>query len=144
MLVGTSAIDSSRLRALTTMVSMGPEPSLAACSWALAGAPAPRLTAPSAARLPPYRPLTTVIDFMLKLPCIGRFGIERSRSAGRGARGRRGQESIDEPGAGRRVLPEGVVAQPVQDLHLRLRQGLDQGLAHFFLHDRVLAAPDQK
>ena len=43
MLVGTSAIDSSRLRALTMMVCISPEDSVAeACSCARAGAVAPR------------------------------------------------------------------------------------------------------
>jgi len=79
MLVGTSASDSSRLRALTTTVSMPALFSVAeACSWAAAGAAAPSMTASSAAP-PAQTPLINGIDFIVELPCrIGRFDLKRS------------------------------------------------------------------
>src|SRR4029077_10957654 len=73
----------------------------------------------------------------------GRLGRGAARGRG-GTRGRGGQKSVDRLGAGPRILPDRVVSEAREYLHLRLRQRFAQCLALFFFHDRILAAPYQQ
>src|ERR1700741_4559709 len=147
MLVGTSAIDSARLRALTIMVSIGPVSALLSdcfcdCSCPSAGAASESSSAAAApaASEPLFR---DPVNFMSIASPNEPYRADRPSGRVRASR-RRLQKLIDDRRYLRRLLPERVVAQSREDLHLGLRQRLAQARAPLLLHERVGAAPDEQ